>query len=111
MIRTISLIWFVCFGVLPIAALPQDTDAARNASDIALRAKEVFRTHCLQCHGGKTTQAGIAILDHQLLLDKDTIIPGEPDDSLLFQLVTSDNDSGMPPPGRPRLSRRTKGDS
>jgi serine/threonine-protein kinase len=103
MFRTSFQRWITCFAAIAAAVFAVETDAAPDTSGVATRAKEVLRTHCLECHGGKATSAGIAILDRQSLLDEEAITPGEPDDSLLFQLITSEDESGMPPPGRPRL--------
>jgi serine/threonine-protein kinase len=81
-------------------ATTSDTDVA---AERAARVKEVFRVHCLECHGGARKQAGVAILDHGLLLKKKKVVPGKADESLLFQLVIATDDTVMPPPGQPRL--------
>src|SRR5262249_7061037 len=72
---------------------------------LAARVKEVFRARCLECHGGSRTVAGVRGLDHEILVKrKKKIVPGKPDDSPLFQLVTASDESVMPPPGQPRLA-------
>src|SRR5437764_1009322 len=71
---------------------------------LASRTKEIFRAHCFECHGGTKTNAGVKILDRELLVKKEKIVPGKPDDSYLFQLVTATDDSKMPPEGQPPLN-------
>ena len=51
----------------------------------------------------RRTNGGIRILDSKALLD-DAVVADKPDDSLLYQLVTADDDSAMPPAGQPRLA-------
>ncbi len=71
---------------------------------MAAAAKEVFRLHCLECHGGAVTRGRIKILDHESLMKRKVIVAGKPEDSTLFQLVTSkDAESRMPPLGQPEL--------
>ena len=60
--------------------------------------------HCLECHGGSKTNRGIKILDRELLIKKEKIAPGQPDESVLFLHITAEDETVMPPPGQPRLS-------
>ena len=93
------LLAVVCLSWIP-ASVP-----AAETTETAARVKEIFRTRCLECHGGTQTQAGVAVLDRQSLLDKEKLVPGKPEESLIFQRVRSDDDLlVMPPEGQPRLS-------
>src|SRR5262245_32331704 len=74
------------------------------AADPAGRAKEIFRTHCAECHSGSKARAGVNVLDRDGLIKKEKVVPGKPDDSTLYQLVTAIDESVMPPTGRPRLT-------
>ncbi len=80
-------------------------EVKEQLQDRAARVKEIFRVHCFECHGGSKRQAGVAILDSALLLKKRKVIPGKPEDSLLYQLVTATDNSVMPPSGQPRLNQ------
>src|SRR5262245_42604462 len=73
-------------------------------TDLAARAKEVFRSHCTECHGGAKARAGVNVLDRDGLVKKEKVVPGKPDDSVLYQLITATDESAMPPTGRPRLT-------
>ncbi len=82
------------------AAPPPDLPSPGLAAGV----KELFRTRCLECHGGAKTEAGVKILDRQVLLAKRKIVPGNPDGSKVFQVITStDENVYMPPKGQPRL--------
>jgi serine/threonine-protein kinase len=86
-------------------AVAEETNSGPTPVEFATRAKEVFRAHCLECHGGTRTNGGVEILNRQLLVDEEKIVPGNPDDSLVIQLVTAEDDSRMPPSERPALSK------
>jgi len=89
---------------VPQPAVVKPAPPAISPATLAARVKEIFRSRCLQCHGGSKTNAGIKILDHDLLINKAKLVPGKPDASELFQLITAGDDSVMPPVGQPRLS-------
>jgi serine/threonine-protein kinase len=67
--------------------------------------KEIFRSHCLACHGGAKTKKNVRILDRELLVrETKVVIPSRPDDSILYRLITAEDEPVMPPSGQPRLS-------
>ena len=73
--------------------------------ELAAKARDILKANCLECHGDKFTKAGITnILDRNLLVSKDKVVPSSPDDSLLYQVITAKDSSVMPPAGRTRLS-------
>ena len=78
--------------------------SAPTPAESASVVKQVFTTHCLECHGGSRTQARVAILDQALLLKKRKVVPGNADGSVLYQPITATDESVMPPAGQPRLS-------
>ncbi|HZZ71310.1 MAG TPA: c-type cytochrome domain-containing protein [Pirellulales bacterium] len=75
-----------------------------DPAKLAAQAKAILRSRCFECHGGSKTAEGVKILDHELLIAKKKLVPNKPDDSLLFQLITSSDEPMMPPPEQPRLS-------
>lgn len=95
------------YPVLPALAAPPGRPVPRavDGAALAARVKEIFRTRCLECHGGSKVQGGVKILDYDLLVNKKKeIVPNEPDNSPLFERVSAaDEDSAMPPSGQPRL--------
>lgn len=95
------------FGGL-IGMLPDTLAAAdRSPSEklvTAAQVKELFRARCFECHGGSRTAADVRILDRELLVSSEKIVPGKPGESLLLDLISADDDSVMPPEGQPKLS-------
>jgi mono/diheme cytochrome c family protein len=77
---------------------------AAPSPGLAAQVKELFRTRCFDCHGGAKTEAGVKILDRQVLLAKRKIVPGNPDGSKLFQSITTADENDVMPKGQPRLS-------
>jgi len=75
-------------------------------SQLAAEAKQVFTSHCYRCHKYDVARGGIKILHHRLLLDvRKVVVPGDPEASELYHLLTS-SEGGlrMPPPPAPKLA-------
>jgi len=92
------------FALLSALFLACASASAGSAATIASRAKEVFRANCVECHGVAKARAGVNVLDRDGLIKKEKVVPGKPDDSILYQLITATDESAMPPTGRPRLT-------
>jgi mono/diheme cytochrome c family protein len=92
------------FALLSALLLASGRVAGADPADVAARAKEVFRAHCTECHAGARARAGVNVLDRDGLVKKEKVVPGKPDDSTLYQLITATDESAMPPTGRPRLT-------
>jgi serine/threonine protein kinase len=82
----------------PAPATPQ--------TEIANAAHAVFLKHCYECHRVNENRAGIRILNYDLLVNKrKVVIPGKPDESEVYQLlITADESLVMPPKDNPRLT-------
>src|SRR5260370_15375415 len=75
---------------------------ARAAEDaLAGRAQAVLKTHCARCHGPDgVTKGGFGyVLDRDRLVARAKVVPGQPDESELYQRV---RDGEMPPAKQPR---------
>jgi mono/diheme cytochrome c family protein len=89
----------------------QPTPPVVPYSELAAKTMAIFQEHCYHCHkfGVDKAKGGIKILNYRLLVTvRKVVVPGNPDESGLFKLITStDDESRMPPAeeGRP-LSRR-----
>ena len=91
----------------PTPATPKPTADSAGES-LAANAKSVFRTRCFSCHSGAEPSGGFPILDHQGLLrtkDRHLIVPGKPDESRIYQVITAKDDSVMPPSGNAPLTQ------
>jgi serine/threonine-protein kinase len=97
-------------ALLILGALPTTTLAQRPDADIAARVQEILQTRCLDCHGGVRpdgrvkVNGGIKVLDRELLIKKKVVVPGKPEESLLFKRVSSKDEDVMPPAERRPLS-------
>jgi mono/diheme cytochrome c family protein len=76
-------------------------------SALADKVKSIFEANCYDCHKYDEAKGGIKIMHHRLLVSvRKVVVPGDPDESELYQLITSkDNKARMPPPPLPRLTR------
>ena len=102
---TLRACWLVLSFILTFGsstnAEVDDGELQRGAANV----KEILRKRCFECHGGSKSQGGVKVLDHVLLTgDRKIVVPREPDQSLMYQLLTASDESSMPPSGQPRLS-------
>lgn len=96
--------WIALIVCLPIVfARESRAEGESNPAELAAQVKEFLRKRCFECHGGSKTQGGVKVLDHALLVgERQVVIPREPDNSLLYQVLTASDESSMPPAGQPR---------
>jgi mono/diheme cytochrome c family protein len=89
----------------PAEAGPAGPGAA-PPSEWAARTKALFHDRCYKCHRHDVAKGGIKILHHRLLVTvRKVVVPGRPEDSELFGLLTTpDEDVRMPPAPAERLS-------
>jgi mono/diheme cytochrome c family protein/predicted Ser/Thr protein kinase len=89
----------------PAEADPADPAPAEH-SEWAARTKALFHNRCYKCHRYDVAKGGIKILHHRLLVTvRKVVVPGRPEDSELFQLLTTtDEDARMPPAPARRLT-------
>ncbi|MDA1013928.1 MAG: protein kinase [Planctomycetota bacterium] len=75
-------------------------------SALAMTVKQIFHEKCYNCHRYDVAEGGIKILHHRLLTDvRRVVVPGDPSNSELMQLLTQQHAKGrMPPIGSPQLS-------
>jgi uncharacterized membrane protein len=93
------------------AGTPRDTSAGSatsadpRAEFFATQVLPVIETRCLRCHSGPKPKAGLYQTTVASLLKGGrtgpAIVPGRPDESLMFQRITAKSDDDvMPPDGR-----------
>jgi mono/diheme cytochrome c family protein len=96
---------WIAAGAAPFPGPKPAQAAAENSVALASQVKEIFRTRCFECHGGRKVNAGVKVLDQDNLVNKKRkVIPGKPDESRLFQVITIPGELAMPPNGLPRLA-------
>ena len=71
---------------------------------IAQDAHAIFQQSCLICHGPDGAYKETLLIEHNALIEKGTVVPGNPDASELYnRLLTTDTATRMPL-GQPQLS-------
>ncbi|MCH7814328.1 MAG: hypothetical protein IID40_09945, partial [Planctomycetes bacterium] len=66
-------------------------------SELADHVKQIFQQHCYECHRYDVARGGIKILHHRLLVTvRKVIVPGQPEESELFQLLTTTDPTDSP---------------
>lgn len=102
--RARSVCWIALISCLSISLARESlAEGEPNPAELAAQVKEFLRKRCFECHGGSKTQGGVKVLDHALLVgERQVVIPREPDNSLLYQVLTASDESSMPPAGQPR---------
>ena len=87
------------FRSLPFFIYSAVISHAVAAIDFVHEVVPLLRTHCIECHGGEEAEGGFSMNTRGLVLEADVLEPGKPNDSLLMELVmTDDEDEKMPPP-------------
>ena len=75
-----------------------------SQQQIAQDAYGIFQHSCLICHGPDGAYRETLLMEHKTLIDKGTVVPGNPDASELYQrLITTETAKRMPL-GQPQLS-------
>jgi hypothetical protein len=87
-------------GAPPLPPFDPATPPVVPYSGLAAQTMGIFEEHCYRCHKFDVAKGGIKILNYRLLVNvRKMVIPGQPDDSELYRLITStDDDVKMPPP-------------
>lgn len=66
----------------------------------SVEALGLLETHCVRCHGGEKTKAGLDLTTREALMrggeSGSSVIPGKPTDSLLIQMVRHEAEPAMP---------------
>ncbi|XZE55251.1 DUF1553 domain-containing protein [Planctomycetaceae bacterium SH139] len=75
----------------------------RGEVDFASQVAPLLSRHCLRCHAAGNQESGISLATAEDFYDADLVIPGQPAESLLYQVITTSGDQPprMPPAGTP----------
>lgn len=87
---------------LALAAFAQAADSADEAK-LGAKVKEIFRSRCLECHGGSAEQGGVDVLDVAHLREMEFATPGKPDASLIYEILLEEDEDARMPMGQPAL--------
>ena len=110
----LSILVFACKHQIPT---PEEPDPKNHtvsdscSSDTVYFVNDILpllRSTCARsgCHDQNTAQDGIMLLDYETITDGENIIPGDADESDIFDVISeTDPDKIMPPPPNPALSQ------
>jgi serine/threonine protein kinase len=83
---------------LPSADPEHPVPSAVPFSAQAAKTKAIFKKHCYECHKSEVAEGGIKIMHHRLLVTvRRVVIPGQPDESELYRLITEPDDAKRMP--------------
>jgi cytochrome c553 len=106
--KLLSALLFMALA-LPAAAVPAEHAAnmAESRKIFSSQVRSLLKEHCLRCHGGEKTKSGFDLVTREGLLrggdEGLAVVPGDLDQSLLYQAVAHlDKDLAMPPK-KPKL--------
>lgn len=113
LVRSIQLWrWKICFGCLYLLTVPTGVALAGEATADSIspnairlyenKIKPLFERKCSSCHGRLKQEASLRLDTRSLMLkggdSGDALIPGHPDESLIWERVTASEEERMPPP-------------
>ena len=66
----------------------------------------IFEEYCVNCHGPSKQKADLHLDSYAAVMEGDVLIPGDPDGSMLLQMMRLplDDLDRMPPEGKPQPS-------
>jgi mono/diheme cytochrome c family protein len=75
----------------------------RDRGDLAIAARAILKKYCAECHGEKSGQTSLSVLDYKQITAKAPPVPFvNLDDPAHSQVIEFIEDGSMPPGGRPR---------
>ncbi len=78
---------------------------ASAQQQIALDTYAIFQQSCLICHGPDGAYKETLLMEHNALIEKGTVVPGNPDASELYKRLLGSTENGAQMPlGQPQLS-------
>jgi mono/diheme cytochrome c family protein/predicted Ser/Thr protein kinase len=90
---------WVLGGAPPLPPFDPSTPPVVPYSALAAKAMGIFHENCYKCHKFDVAKNGIKILNYRLLVNvRKVVVPGKPDASDLYKLITSTEDNMRMPP-------------
>lgn len=72
---------------------------AASADELPDQARRILADRCGACHGKVNPQNGLNVLDNAYLTENGYATPGNPDESLLWDRVSTSDEAAVMPPG------------
>ena len=94
-----------CIALISLLILIVGSQTVPAQQQISLDTYAIFQQSCLICHGPNGAYKETLLMEHDALIKEGTVIPGNPDASLLYDRVLGTPGSGPQMPlGQPPLS-------
>ena len=92
-----------CIALISLLILMVGSQTVSAQQQIALDTYAIFQQRCLICHGPDGAYKESLLMEHSTLIEKGSVVPGNPDASELYsRLLTTDTAKRMPL-GQPQL--------
>ena len=78
-------------------------ESDESQQELAKAAYTIFEQHCLDCHGEFGYYADTLVIQHEKLIEKESVIPGKPDGSELYTRLLEDTAGTRMPQDRDPL--------
>lgn len=82
----------------PTAATETVPTGTTQPVDFAKDVFPILQTYCLECHGPEKQEQDFRVDQSESLLAEDYVTPGDGANSLLYEVLISEDDDRMPPP-------------
>lgn len=80
-----------------------ETEAKKDFKNFVEHVQPILQQHCASCHNEDKRKSGLAVNSFALLMEGGSsgqvIVPGDPDGSRLYRLITKSEEPYMPPSG------------
>ena len=91
-------------ALISLLALTVGSQHVSAQSQLAQDAYAIFEGSCLICHGADGAYRETLLMEHATLIEKGTVVPGNPDASELYKRLLGDTERGVRMPfGQPQL--------
>ncbi len=91
---TVKLAIVLALGAAIVFAAQQPTDVFKQ------KVAPIFEQNCVMCHGEKIQRSGLDLRTEQAIMKGGkrgaTVVPGKPEESLLYKLITHKEEPAMP---------------
>jgi len=100
-----SVAWFLCFGLVTTLHLAVGAEVEDAETTFELKVRPILAATCVKCHGPTKQSAGLRLDSRESMLaggdSGPALVPGDPSESLLIQVVRHLDDVPAMPPTKP----------
>ncbi len=102
--KTVLIVLFLALIITLAQKNPLIVAAQQSDSLFTQKVAPIFEANCVMCHGAKIQRSGLDLRTEQSSLKGGTrgalVVPGKPEESLLYKLITHKEEPAMPMGGK-----------